>query len=91
MTKFFSSKNSNCDIDLDPEILKRELRGGNVISNACMKLYRNWLVKEVARAMTKDEHTYKHTYVWHRPYILSTTLSCEGIISLEEATVDLWV
>ena len=48
-----------------------------------MKLYRNWIINEVARAMTKGEHTknirtYTHTYVWDKPYIPSTTL-CEGI------------
>ena len=51
-----------------------------------MKLYRNWIINEVARA---GEHTnertyvrtYSHTYVRDRPYIPSTTLLCEGIIS----------
>ena len=54
-----------------------------------MKLYRNWIINEVARA---GEHTnertyvrtyvrtYSHTYVRDRPYIPSTTLLCEGII-----------
>ena len=55
-----------------------------------MKLYRNWIINEVARAVTKGEHTnertymyvrtYSHTYVRDRPYIPSTTLLCEGII-----------
>ena len=44
-----------------------------------MKLYRNWIINEVARA---GEHTnertyvrtYSHTYVRDRPYIPSTTL-----------------
>ena len=52
-----------------------------------MKLYRNWIINEVARA---GEHTnertyvrtYSHTYVRDRPYIPSTTLLCEGIIIL---------
>ena len=83
MTKF--SKNSHCDLDLDPITLKRELVRGIVISNTCVKLYRNWIINEVARA---GEHTnevrtyvrtYSHTYVRDRPYIPSTTLLCEGI------------
>ena len=37
-----------------------------------MKLYRNWIINEVARAMTKGEHT-------NEPYIPSTTLLCEEI------------
>ena len=49
-----------------------------------MKLYRNWIINEVARA---GEHTnvrtYSHTYVRDRPYIPSTTLLCEGIIRLD--------
>ena len=28
-----------------------------------MKLYQNWIINEVARAMTKGEHTYVHTYI----------------------------
>ena len=55
-----------------------------------MKLYRNWIINEVARA---GEHTnertyvhtyvrtYSHTYVRDRPSIPSTTLLCEGIIT----------
>ena len=66
-------------------MLKRELFRGIVISNTCVKLYRNWIINEVARA---GEHTnertyvrtYSHTYVRDRPYIPSTTLLCEGII-----------
>ena len=58
-----------------------------------MKLYRNWIINEVARA---GEHTnertyvrtyvrtYSHTYVRDRPYIPSTTLLCEGIIKVKE-------
>ena len=69
-------------------MLKRELVRGIVISNTCVKLYRNWIINEVARA---GEHTnertyvrtyvrtYSHTYVRDRPYIPSTTLLCEGI------------
>ena len=67
-------------------MLKRELVRGIVISNTCVKLYRNWIINEVARA---GEHTnertyvrtYSHTYVRDRPYIPSTTLLCEGIIT----------
>ena len=66
-------------------MLKRELVRGIVISNTCVKLHRNWIINEVARA---GEHTnertyvrtYSHTYVRDRPYIPSTTLLCEGII-----------
>ena len=76
--------NSHCDLDLDPIMLKPELVRGIVIPNTCVKLYRNWIINEVARAMTKgehpNEHTYSHTYVQDRPYIPSTTLLCEGII-----------
>ena len=52
-----------------------------------MKLYRNWIINEVARAGEHtNERTYvrtysHHTYVRDRPYIPSTTLLCEGIIS----------
>ena len=53
MTKF--SKNSHCDLDHDPITLKREFVRGIVISNTCVKLYRNWIINEVARA---GEHTY---------------------------------
>ena len=28
-----------------------------------MKLYRNWIINEVARAMTKGEHTNVRTYI----------------------------
>ena len=56
MTKF--SKNSHCDLDLDPITLKRELVRGIVISNTCVKLYRNWIINEVARA---GEHTNERT------------------------------
>ena len=58
MTKF--SKNSHCDLDLDPITLKRELVRGIVISNTRVKLYRNWIINEVARA---GEHTNERTYV----------------------------
>ena len=61
MTKFFS-KNSHCDLYLDPITLKRKLVRGIVISNTCVKLYRNWIINEVARAMTKGEHMYVRTY-----------------------------
>ena len=68
-------------------MLKRELVRGIVIANTCVKLHRNWIINEVARA---GEHTnertyvrtYSHTYVRDRPYIPSTTLLCEGIISV---------
>ena len=62
MKKFFS-KNSHWDLDLDPITLKRKLIGGIVISNICVKLYRNRIIYEVARAMKKGEHTNERTYV----------------------------
>ena len=62
MTKFFS-KNSHCDLDLDSIMLKHKLIRGIVISNICVKLYRNWIINEVARAMTKGEHMNERTYV----------------------------
>ena len=58
MTKF--SKNSHCDLDLDPITLKREFVRGIVISNTCVKLYPNWIINEVARA---GEHTNVLTYI----------------------------
>ena len=65
-------------------MMKRELVRGIVISNTCVKLYRNWIINEVARAGEHtNERTYvrtlSHTYVRDRPYIPSTTLLCEGI------------
>ena len=78
-------------------MLKRELVRGIVISNTCVKLYRNWIINEVARA---GEHTnertyvrtyvrtYSHTYVRDRPYIPSTTLLCEGIIMANSVDPD---
>ena len=51
ITKF--SKNSHCDLDIDPITLKRKLGRGIVISNTCVALYRNWIINEVTRAMTK--------------------------------------
>ena len=76
-------------------MLKREIVQGIVISNTCVKLYRNWIINEVARA---GEHTnertyvrtYSHTYVRDRPYIPSTTLLCEGIITDGEKIVLLY-
>ena len=41
-------------------MLKRELVRGIVISNTCVKLYRNWIINEVARA---GEHTNERTDV----------------------------
>ena len=41
-------------------MLKRELVRGIVISNTCVKLYRNWIINEVARP---GEHTNERTYV----------------------------
>ena len=75
------SKNSHCDLDLDSIMLKREFVRGFVTPNTCMKLYWNRIINEVARAMTKGEHTYVRTYVWDRPFIPSRTSLCEGIIS----------
>ena len=31
--------------------------------NACVKLYLNWIINEVARVMIIGEHTYVRTYV----------------------------
>ena len=39
---------------------KRELVRGIVISNTCVKLYRNWIINEVARA---GEHMNERTYI----------------------------
>ena len=44
-------------------MLKRELVRGIVIPNICVKLYRNWIINEVVRGMTKGEHTNERTYV----------------------------
>ena len=41
-------------------MLKREHVRGIVISNTCVKLYRNWIINEVTRA---GEHTNERTYV----------------------------
>ena len=41
-------------------MLKRVFVRGIVISNTCVKLYRNWIINEVARA---GEHTNERTYV----------------------------
>ena len=41
-------------------MLKRQLVRGIVISNTCVKLYRNWIINEAARA---GEHTNERTYV----------------------------
>ena len=57
------SKNSHCDLDLHPITLKRELVRGIVIPIIYVTLYRNWMINEVARAMTKGEHTNERTYV----------------------------
>ena len=51
MTKFFFSKNSHCDLNLDPMTLNRKLIRGIVIPNTCMKLYRNWLINKGIRAI----------------------------------------
>ena len=47
-------------------MLKRKFVRGIVISNICVKLYRNWIINEVARA---GEHTNERTYV--RTYVLT--------------------
>ena len=45
-------------------MLKRKLVRGIVISNTCVKLYRNWIINEVARAGEhKNERTYVLTYI----------------------------
>ena len=56
------SKNTHCDLDLHPITLKRKLVKGIVIPDTCLKLYWNWIINEVARVMTKGEHTYLRTY-----------------------------
>ena len=60
MAKFFK-KNSHCNLDLNPITLKRKLIRGIVIPNICVKVYRNWIINEVVRVMTKGEHTYERT------------------------------
>ena len=57
------SKNSHCDIDLNSIMLKRKLVRGIAIPNTYVKLNRNCIINEVARAMTKGEHTNERTYV----------------------------
>ena len=59
MTKF--SINSHGDLYLDPITLKREMVQSNVTPNTSVKLYQNWLINKVARAMTKGGHTYVRT------------------------------
>ena len=51
------------ELDLDTIMLKRELVRGIVKANPCLKLYRNWIINEVDRVMTKVDHTYVCTYV----------------------------
>ena len=63
ITKSFFFFNCHCDLDLDPNSLKRKLIRGIVISNTCVKLYRNWIIDEVARVMTICEYTNVRTYV----------------------------
>ena len=53
-------------------MLKRELVRGIVISNTCVKLYRNWIINEVARA---GEHTNERTYV--RTFVRMFTCSSD--------------
>ena len=48
-------------------MLKRKLVRGIAIPNTYVKLNRNWLINEVARAMTKGEHMNERTYI--RTYI----------------------
>ena len=52
MTMFFSSRNSHRDLGFDPTTLKRKLVQGIVIPNTYVKLYRNWIINEGARAIT---------------------------------------
>ena len=56
------SKNSNCDLDLDPRDLKRKLVLSIFTPNISVKLYLNWLPNRVTRVITKGEHTYIRTY-----------------------------
>ena len=54
MTKFFT--NNNCDRDLDPATLLCKLVQDTVTPITCVKLYRNWLINEVATEMTKGAY-----------------------------------
>ena len=81
MTKFFL-KNSHCDLDLNPITLKRELVRGIVIFNICVKLYRNWIINAVARAMPKGEHTNERTYL--RTYVLTYILTGQTLYPLHK-------
>ena len=46
-------------------MLKRELIRGIVISNTCVKLYRNWIINEVTERVNirTNERTYVLTYI----------------------------
>ena len=52
--------------------------------NTCVKLYQNWIINEVARVMTKGEHTYVRTYIrayGTDPIAPQQLFLCEGIIT----------
>ena len=66
MLTIFFLKNSHCDLDLIT--LKRKLVRGIVILNTCANFYRNCIINEVARAVTKGEHTNERLYVKVRTY-----------------------
>ena len=55
----FFSKNSNCDLDIDPTNLKRKIIQAIVISNITVLLCENRLINVVARAMTKGKHLFR--------------------------------
>ena len=46
-------KNSHCDLDLGPRMLKLELVQDIVILNICVKYNQNRLINKGARVMTK--------------------------------------
>ena len=51
MTMFFLIKNSHCNLDLGPRILKHKLFHGIVILHIHVKLYKNQSLSEGTRAM----------------------------------------
>ena len=61
---------------------KREPVRGIVISNTCVKSYRNWIINEVARA---GEHTNERTYV--RTYVLTLIRTGQTLYPLHNFVV----
>ena len=53
ITKFFFSKNSNCDLDLGLAMLKCNCLQNIVILNICVKLYQNQFTNKGIRMMRK--------------------------------------